>query len=116
VVARLGERELQLLGQQRDDARGEAASMRWVRPDFTTVLNSRCFLRSDLASCSSDGMRSFTMVEVAATWIAEGKTSFDDWLALTSSFGCTVLPSFSDARLASTSLVFMFEDVPEPVW
>jgi hypothetical protein len=54
----------------------------------------------------------------AATWIADGNTSFDDWLALTWSFGCTTgsPPRRSVARLASTSFMFMFVDVPEPVW
>ena len=51
----------------------------------------------------------------AATWIDVGKTSLLDWLALTWSFGCTVTPARS-ARLASTSFMFMFELVPEPVW
>ena len=49
-------------------------------------------------------------------WIADGKTSLLDCEALTSSFGCTEAPSFSAASVASTSLAFMFELVPEPVW
>jgi hypothetical protein len=48
--------------------------------------------------------------------MAEGKTSFELWLALTSSLGWTLAPSFSPARLASTSFMFMFDEVPEPVW
>ncbi len=57
----------------------------------------------------------------AATLIAVGKTSFDDWLRLTSSFGWTSRPSPSgpprscEARLASTSFMFMLLCVPEPV-
>jgi len=40
----------------------------------------------------------------------------DDCEAFTTSFGCTVVPSERSASVASTSLAFMFEDVPEPVW
>ena len=53
---------------------------------------------------------------VAARWMADGKTSLEDCEALTWSLGWTLRPSFSVARLASTSLAFMFEDVPDPVW
>ena len=53
---------------------------------------------------------------VAATWIDVGKTSFDDWLAFTWSLGWTSRPSDFVASEASTSLVFMLLDVPEPVW
>lgn len=49
-------------------------------------------------------------------WIEDGKTSFDDCEAFTWSLGCTSLPSRSVASVAMTSLVFMLEDVPEPVW
>ena len=56
------------------------------------------------------------MAPVAATWIADGKTSLDDCEALTWSFGCTGVPSASVASVAMTSLVFMLLDVPEPVW
>ena len=41
------------------------------------------------------------------------------WPRLTWSLGWTaVLPAFGerDASVAITSLAFMFEDVPEPVW
>ena len=48
----------------------------------------------------------------AARWTAEGKTSFEDWPRLTSSFACTSSP----ASVAITSFAFMFEEVPEPVW
>src|SRR5581483_5913486 len=49
-------------------------------------------------------------------WMAAGNWSLDENGSLTSSFGCTDSPRRSAARVASTSLVFMFEDVPEPVW
>ena len=57
----------------------------------------------------------------AATCIAVGKLSFDDWLLLTWSLGWTgSLPprlpvSISLARPAITSLAFMFDWVPDPV-
>lgn len=53
---------------------------------------------------------------VAAMWIDDGKTSFEDWDAFTWSFGWTSRPRRSVARVARTSLVFMLDDVPEPVW
>jgi hypothetical protein len=40
----------------------------------------------------------------------------EDCEAFTTSLGCTGLPSVSDASFASTSFMFMFEDVPLPVW
>ena len=57
----------------------------------------------------------------AAICIAVGNESFDDWLMLTWSLGCTgalvpsLPPSNSLARLAITSLRFMLVWVPEPV-
>ena len=48
--------------------------------------------------------------------MADGNTSLDDWDAFTWSFGCTGRPSRSVATDASTSFMFMFDDVPEPVW
>ncbi len=58
----------------------------------------------------------------AAIRIADGITSLLDWQRFTWSFGWTGelpprgWPSSSFARLASTSLTFMFVEVPEPVW
>ena len=92
------------------------ASIRCVRPDFTTAAHSTLLVSSDVARCSIAGIRLRTIASVAATWIDVGKTSLEDWEALTWSFGCTLRPSDSVARVASTSLVFMFELVPEPVW
>ena len=60
-------------------------------------------------------------VIAAATCIAVGKVSFDDWPMLTWSFGWTGSlepmppPSISIARFEITSLAFMFDCVPEPV-
>ena len=61
------------------------------------------------------------MAGTAATCMAVGKTSFDDWPLFTSSLGCTRRPSprgpprISLARLASTSFMFMLVCVPLPV-
>ena len=61
------------------------------------------------------------MAMTAATCIAVGKTSLEDCPRFTSSFGCTrrvsprTPPMSSLARLASTSFMFMFDCVPEPV-
>ncbi|MDF2574700.1 MAG: hypothetical protein K0S05_1612 [Agromyces sp.] len=53
---------------------------------------------------------------VTAMCTEVGKTSFDDCEAFTWSFGCTARPSFSVATVASTSFMFMFDEVPLPVW
>ena len=55
------------------------------------------------------------VASTAATWIALGNVSLEDWLALTTSFGWHSSP----ARTVSdeiTSLTFMLVLVPEPVW
>ena len=92
------------------------ASIRCVRPDFTTSTNSTDLRSSEAARCSSAGISSRTIERVAAMWIADGNVSLDDCEALTWSLGCTSLPSRSVARVAMTSLAFMFDEVPEPVW
>jgi hypothetical protein len=61
-------------------------------------------------------MTSVTTASVAATWIVVGKVSLDDCDAFTSSFGWTSRPSARVASVAMTSLAFMFDEVPEPVW
>jgi hypothetical protein len=88
------------------------ASIQWVRPDLTTSSNSSAFAASESPSRRSAGRRSFVSSSSAARWTADGKTSFEDWPMLTSSFTWTSSP----ARLAITSFAFMFEEVPEPVW
>ncbi len=54
--------------------------------------------------------------DVAATWIADGNMSLDDWDAFTWSLGWTEPPRRSEASVARTSFMFMLDDVPEPVW
>ena len=61
-------------------------------------------------------MSSRVSAPVTATCTEVGKTSFDDWDAFTWSFGCTGEPSTRLARVASTSFMFMFDEVPLPVW
>ena len=92
------------------------ASIRWVRPDFTTSANSAALVSNVAARWSSAGTRSCVAAAVAARWIDVGNTSLLDWLALTWSLGCTSRPSAREARVAITSLAFMFDEVPEPVW
>ena len=48
-------------------------------------------------------------------WVDVGKVSLEDCDMLTSSFGCTVTP-FRAQIEAITSLAFMLELVPDPVW
>ena len=57
----------------------------------------------------------------AASCIAAGITSLDDWQMFTWSLGCTLFdprspPSSSVARLAMTSLALVLVEVPDPVW
>ena len=65
--------------------------------------------RARAASCVDDE-------RTTARWMADGNTSLDDCDALTWSFGWTGEPSRSVASEAITSFMFMFDDVPEPVW
>ncbi len=92
------------------------ASIRWVRPDLTTSANSADLASRDAASVSSPGISSSLTAWTAATWIEDGNTSLDDWEAFTWSLGCTGVPNRWDANVAITSLVFMLDDVPDPVW
>ena len=97
------------------------ASCRCVRPIFTMSLKAADLAASVDLSFINDGSNRLRMASTAATCIAVGNTSLDDWLMFTSSFGWTrrpsprLPPSSSLARLASTSLTFMLVCVPEPV-
>src|SRR3954452_10775292 len=86
--------------------------MRWVRPDLTTSLNLRALRSSERSSCLSAGSSWLVASSSAARCTALGKTSLDDWPKFTWSLGCA-LPS---VRALMTSLVFMLDEVPEPVW
>ena len=93
--------------------------MRWVRPDFTMSRNSSAFFSSEVARTSRAGLRSFTSAFVTATCTEVGNTSLDDCEAFTWSLGWTVTSVPASSWFAScdrTSFVFMFEEVPEPVW
>src|SRR5207342_3368608 len=88
------------------------ASIRCVRPVFTMSANSSALAASAAASVSRAGRSRFVAASRAARWTADGKTSFDDWPRLTWSLGWTPSP----ASVAITSLAFMLDEVPEPVW
>src|SRR4051794_39598926 len=86
--------------------------MRWVRPDLTTSANSSAFAARERSSCSRDGSSRSLATPSAARCTALGKTSLEDWPMFTWSLGWAPSP----ASVAMTSLAFMFEEVPEPVW
>src|SRR5579875_876475 len=90
--------------------------MRWVRPAFTTSAKAAAFSASARARWRSAGTRSPEIPSSAARWMAEGKVSFEDCPAFTSSFGLTRRPIRRPASVARTSFRFMFVEVPEPVW
>ncbi len=92
------------------------ASIRCVRPDFTASAQSVALASSDSARCSSAGTSDRTRASVTATCTDVGKTSFEDCEALTWSFGCTSVPAMRVANVARTSFMFMFDEVPLPVW
>ena len=81
-----------------------------MRPDLTTFANALAFLANDFSSLASAGSVWLTATSSAARCTADGKTSFDDWPMFTWSLG------WAPDSVAMTSLVFMFDDVPDPVW
>ena len=95
--------------------------MRWVRPIFATSRKDSAFAPSASRRRATAGMTSRRKASTVATWIAVGKASFVDWPRFTSSLGWTRRlsprspPRISLARLARTSLTFMFVWVPLPV-
>ena len=64
---------------------------------------------------ASAGSSDWSSITAAATCAVVGMTSFDDWLALTWSLGCTACPSAWLASAAMTSLAFLLVEVPDPV-
>ncbi len=83
-----------------------------MRPTF-----ARAYRAAGAAPAAARALSACT----AATCMAVGNTSFEDWPRLTSSLGCTRRasprspPISSEARFASTSFRFMLVCVPEPV-
>ncbi len=82
---------------------------------LTTVRHCTALATSDSCSTSSAGISWRTAASVAAMCVEVGKVSLDDCDMLTSSLGCTVTPLRAQID-AITSLAFMLELVPEPVW
>ena len=91
------------------------ASWRWVRPILTIPSHSSPLAAKASARDWSAGTSVRTTSSVAATCMAVGKVSLDDWARLTWSLGWTgsfepsTPPSIWIARLEITSLVFMFD-------
>ena len=98
------------------------ASCRCVRPVLTTSSNIWARCCSVALSVRTTGSRRCCTCSTTAICMAVGKVSLDDCPRLTWSLGCTGVllpsspPSCSMARLAITSLAFMLDCVPEPVW
>src|SRR6478735_7541449 len=90
--------------------------MRWVRPALTTEASSASWRPSACARWARAGASRSCTASTAARRIAVGKVSLLDCPALTWSLGCTASPERRWASRATTSLTFMFVDVPDPVW
>ena len=95
------------------------ASWRCVRPGFTQSAYMVAFWSMDSASLSRCPQSVFVSSS-AARRMAVGVVSFVDWLMFTWSFGFTCSyvprppPRIWFARLASTSLTFMWNETPAP--
>ncbi len=95
------------------------ASIRWVRPVLTILPRPRARLSMVLRRCLSAGSSDSIVSSWAETRMAVGITSLELCPRLTWSLGCTaVLPALPLwlARVAMTSLAFILDEVPEPVW
>ena len=97
------------------------ASCVCVLPILTISLNSCYFARRPSVSFLSFGMSLSFVSITAAMCITVGKTSFDDYDLLTSSFGWISFeprlpPIISIALFEITSFAFMFDCVPDPVY
>ena len=98
------------------------ASWRCVRPIFTTSSNCRALAARAWCRCSRAGTSDSLIATAALTCMAVGITSLElcsmfTWsLGWTGSFPPRLPVAISLARLAITSLAFMFVDVPLPVW
>ncbi len=86
--------------------------------DASARLHQCCQSRALAANASQQLLQRWDEMSdrgpVAAMWVAVGKVSLDDCDMFTSSLGCNdpAWPRWD----AITSLVFMLELVPEPVW
>jgi hypothetical protein len=98
------------------------ASCRWVRPIITTSAKAAAFSSKVRRSAAAAGSNAPASSSTSAMCITVGKASLEDWPRLTWSFGWTgdfeprAPPASWIARLAITSLAFMLDWVPEPVW
>ncbi len=98
------------------------ASCRWVRPTITTLSNAAALAASVSRRWVSAGNSWPSISSSAAMCITVGKASLEDWPLFTSSLGWmgvlepSTPPASWIARLAMTSLAFMLDWVPEPVW
>ena len=84
--------------------------MRCVRPDLTYRSSRRAWRVKDFSSCLSAGSSLVVAWSSAARCTALGNTSFEDCPMFTWSL------AWEPERFASTSLTFVFVDVPDPVW
>ena len=94
------------------------ASIRCVRPDFTTSANSAAFASSDAArwrerrdQVGDDGLGRGDVDRRRELVVGRQRV-----VHVVVRVDRTSPPSRSAARRASTSLAFMFDEVPEPVW
>ena len=69
------------------------ASIRWVRPDLTTVANRSASTRNSAIRASTAGWTSSTRSRATAMRMAAGTVSLEDCEALTWSLGWTAVPS-----------------------
>ena len=88
-----------------------------MRPVLTMSQNSSALAASAPWRSISAGMSSSSIATAPDSWSAVGIVSFELWHLLTSSLGWTLVPPRrADARWLITSFMFVFVDVPEPVW
>jgi hypothetical protein len=86
--------------------------MRLVAPRLDDVGELVGLAASEARAALERGQELVRRLVEGARCTALGDTSLEDCPMFTWSFGCTPSP----ARLAMTSLAFMFDEVPEPVW
>src|SRR5882724_4496424 len=89
---------------------------------MTIPAYARALPSSVLRSAVTAGSSASLIACTVATCMTVGNTSLEDWPRFTSSLGwigferAITPPASWMARLAMTSLAFMFDCVPEPVW